>query len=170
MSARRGIPTEGVQSLLATALANQGHIPRVMLVDQEAFKTAAGDPRMPSIIHAASSQLEITTLRRLRPTKYMFSIRVHALRSEEIDGIHGELERMSETLSWRLGVRLVATGRNIEPSFYWRILTISVPARPGIVFPRPPAPEDTIQFPDGAGGVSRLAYGPADDPTRIIYP
>ena len=161
---RAVVPTEVVQAFLMNALNNLGHVPLVLLVDQEAFRSASGETRLPSIIHTVSNEFGAQTARRYRPTKYEFTIRIHTDGPDDLDSIHAEIERLGRTVNARLTLRLISAGRNTDPAFNWRILSLLIPARGGILLPRP-AQEDAILWPPGN---DRLTFGVAED--RLTFP
>ena len=161
-------PQEALQGYLETGMQRAGHVPRVLLVDQEQFRASRGDPLFPSIVHTVTNQTTVRTMHRIKPVRFYFAVRIHATESAHIEGIHRMLGRLSDESGRRVSIEVVSNGRNIDPSFYWRVLTVSMKARGGTLFPRP-APEVALLY-GPAADPTRVLYGPAADPTRMIYP
>ena len=129
------VPTEAVQAFLETVLDNLQFPRHVMLVDQESFTTDAGELRMPSIIHTVSGEISQQTQRRKVPIRYEFSVRIHSNGAQHLDLIHHEIERLATRVHRKVVVQFVAAGKNNEPTFNWRILTLVIPARVNLLVP-----------------------------------
>ena len=123
------IPTATVQNLLEASMASIGVLPRVILVEQEAFTEAGPSVRLPAIIHAATTPIYRRGQRGQKAIRFGASIRLHSKSPGELDRIHLALDGLTERVGAQVNFTLVAEGRVEDLRFYWRQLDMTLPRR-----------------------------------------
>lgn len=150
------VPTVSMQNLLEVSMGRTGLVPRVLLMEQEAFRNNTGNLTFPSIIHTATDTEKRRSQHGEKTIRATFAVRIHAETRVEVDRIHASIEDLAPEVNGRITVSLVAEDRadNLDGT-YWRLLEVSLPGRGLRALPVPRNRRVNILW----GGDKRIRWG-----------
>ena len=124
------LPTSSAQNLLEVSMGRIGLQPRVLLMEQAAFRRDTGTVLFPAIVHTGTETEKRRTQHGEKTIRATFAVRIHAETRVQVDRIHASIEELAPAVSGRITVSLVAEDRadNLDGS-YWRLLEVSLPGR-----------------------------------------